>query len=75
MEVQGVYALDKEQATEYARQRGLRAYDSLETLVDDVDARGRPLEGLRHVARRIGTGPEGIDEFEAGRPAYKPSLA
>jgi predicted dehydrogenase len=37
VDVQGVYALDKEQADEYAEKRGIRAYDSLEALLDHVD--------------------------------------
>ena len=37
VDVKGVYAIDKEQAASYAAQRGIRAYDSLEALLDDVD--------------------------------------
>lgn len=37
-EVVGVYALDTAQAKAYAEERGIRAYDSLVSLVDDVDA-------------------------------------
>mgnify|MGYP005839023821 FL=1 len=37
VEVMGVYALDRPQAQAYAAKRGIRAYDSLEALVDDVD--------------------------------------
>ncbi len=37
VEVMGVYALDVAQAREYAAERGIRAYDSLELLIDDVD--------------------------------------
>jgi len=37
VDVKGVYALDREQAAEYAEERGIRAYDSLEALIDDVD--------------------------------------
>ncbi len=37
VEVKGVYALDTEQAAEYAREREIRAYDSLGSLVEDVD--------------------------------------
>ncbi|MFO7901198.1 MAG: Gfo/Idh/MocA family protein [Planctomycetota bacterium] len=37
VEVVGVYALDREQAADFAAQRDIRAYDSLESLLDDVD--------------------------------------
>ena len=37
VEVKGVYALDTAQAREYAAARGLRAYDALDSLLDDVD--------------------------------------
>jgi predicted dehydrogenase len=37
VDVKGVYALDAPQAAEYARERGIRAYESLESLIDDVD--------------------------------------
>lgn len=37
VEVMGVYALDRAQAREYAEERGIRAYDSLESLINDVD--------------------------------------
>ncbi|MDQ1257395.1 MAG: hypothetical protein QG656_1999 [Candidatus Hydrogenedentes bacterium] len=37
VEIAGVYALDTEQARQYAADRGIRAYDSLESLIDDVD--------------------------------------
>ena len=37
VDVKGVYALDKPQAAEFAATRGIRAYDSLEALLDDVD--------------------------------------
>ncbi len=37
VDVKGVYALDADQAAEYAAQRGIRAYDNLESLLDDVD--------------------------------------
>ncbi len=36
-EVQGVYALDKAQAADYAAQRGIKCYDALDALIDDVD--------------------------------------
>lgn len=36
-EVVGIYALDAAQASEYAADRGIRAYDSLHALIDDVD--------------------------------------
>jgi len=36
-DVKGVYALDTEQAAEYARTRNIRAYENLESLIDDVD--------------------------------------
>lgn len=36
-EVLGVYALDRAQSEAYATERGLRAYDSLQKLIDDVD--------------------------------------
>ncbi len=36
-EVIGVYALDAAQAAAYASERGVRAYDSLHGLIDDVD--------------------------------------
>jgi predicted dehydrogenase len=35
--VKGVYALDAKQAADYAAKRGIRHYDSLEALLDDVD--------------------------------------
>lgn len=37
VEIKGVYALDRQQAAEYATRRGIRAYESLEALIDDVD--------------------------------------
>lgn len=37
VDVQGVYALDRTQAAQYAAERGIRAYDSLDALLDDVD--------------------------------------
>jgi predicted dehydrogenase len=37
VDVQGVYALDKDQARQYAQERGIRAYDSLDALLEDVD--------------------------------------
>lgn len=38
VDIKGVYALDTAQAQEYAKQRGICAYDSLESLLDEVDA-------------------------------------
>jgi predicted dehydrogenase len=37
VDVAGVYALDQAQAAAYAQQRGIRHYDSLEALIEDVD--------------------------------------
>lgn len=37
VDVKGVYALDRGQAAAYAAERGIRAYDSLEALIEDVD--------------------------------------
>src|SRR6056297_697355 len=37
VEVVGVHALDRDQAAEFAAQRNIRAYESLESLLDDVD--------------------------------------
>ena len=37
VDVKGVYALDKDQAAQYAQERGVKAYDSLEALIADVD--------------------------------------
>ena len=37
VDVKGVYALDQAQATEFGEMRGIRAYESLESLLDDVD--------------------------------------
>lgn len=37
VDVKGVFALDTAQAAEYAQKRGIRAYDSLESLIEDVD--------------------------------------
>jgi predicted dehydrogenase len=37
VDVKGVYDLDQKKAAEYAAQRGIRAYESLEGLLDDVD--------------------------------------
>ncbi len=37
VEVMGVYALDPRQTAEFAAQRGIRAYESLDALLDDVD--------------------------------------
>jgi len=37
VEVKGVYAIDQDQAAQYAQQRGIRSYDSLEALLEDVD--------------------------------------
>ncbi|HNR32287.1 MAG TPA: Gfo/Idh/MocA family oxidoreductase, partial [Candidatus Hydrogenedentes bacterium] len=36
VEVAGVYALDREQAAQYAAKRGIRNYDSLDALIADV---------------------------------------
>ena len=38
VEVVGVYAKDLEQAAAYAQQRGIRLFESLEALLDAVDA-------------------------------------
>ncbi len=37
VDVKGVFAIDVEQAAAYAEQRGIRAYGSLEELLDEVD--------------------------------------
>ena len=37
VEIEGVFAIDMEQAAAYAKKRGIRAYDSLEGLLDKVD--------------------------------------
>jgi len=37
VDVKGVYALDTAQAREFAAARGIRPYDSLDSLLDDVD--------------------------------------
>lgn len=37
VEIEGVYAIDAEQAASYAKERGIRCYDSLEKLIDKVD--------------------------------------
>ena len=37
VDVRGVHALDRAQAEDYAAQRGITAYDSLDALLDDVD--------------------------------------
>jgi len=37
VEIEGVFATDTKQAREYAKKRGIRAYDSLEALLDKVD--------------------------------------
>jgi len=37
VEIEGVYAIDTEQAAEYAKKRGIRNYDSLEKLIEKVD--------------------------------------
>jgi predicted dehydrogenase len=37
VEIKGVYAIDTEQAADYAKARGIKAYESLEALVEKVD--------------------------------------
>ena len=37
VEVKGVFTTDTKQGEEYARERDIKAYDSLEALIDDVD--------------------------------------
>ena len=37
VDVKGVFALDKDQAKEFARERDILAYDSLDSLIEDVD--------------------------------------
>jgi predicted dehydrogenase len=37
VEVEGVFAIDTDQAADYAKQRGIKAYDNLDALIDDVD--------------------------------------
>jgi len=37
VEVEGVFATDTDQAAGYAKERGIRAYKSLDALIDDVD--------------------------------------
>lgn len=37
VDVRGVYALDRAQAGEYARERGITAFDTLEALLEEVD--------------------------------------
>jgi len=37
VDLKGVYALDMDQAREYAAERGIQAYESLDALLDDVD--------------------------------------
>ena len=38
VDIRGVYALDMDQAKAYAQKRGIRCFDSLDSLLDDVDA-------------------------------------
>jgi len=37
VEVKGVYAIDTEQAADYAKARGIKAYESLDAMIDKVD--------------------------------------
>jgi len=37
VDVKGVYALDTQQAQAFAKERGIRCYESLDALLDDVD--------------------------------------
>ena len=37
VDVKGVFAVDTDQAAAYAKERGIRAYESLDALLDDVD--------------------------------------
>jgi len=37
VEVKGVYAIDTEQAADYAKARGIKAYESLDALIEKVD--------------------------------------
>ena len=37
VEVKGVYAIDAEQAADYAKARGIKAYESLDALIEKVD--------------------------------------
>ena len=37
VEVEGVFSTDADQAADYAKQRGIKAYDSLDALIDKVD--------------------------------------
>ncbi|MCP4640331.1 MAG: Gfo/Idh/MocA family oxidoreductase, partial [bacterium] len=37
VDLKGVFAIDHDQAAEYAQERGIQAYDSLDRLLDDVD--------------------------------------
>jgi len=37
VEVEGVFAIDADQAARYAKERGIKAYDSLDALIDKVD--------------------------------------
>ncbi len=37
VEVEGVFAIDTEQAAQYAKARGIKAYESLEALIEKVD--------------------------------------
>jgi predicted dehydrogenase len=37
VEVEGVFAIDTDQAADYAKQRGIKAYDNLDALIDKVD--------------------------------------
>jgi len=37
VEVKGVYAIDSEQAANYAKARGIKAYESLDALIENVD--------------------------------------
>lgn len=37
VEVEGVFAIDADQAADYAKERGIKAYDSLDALIDKVD--------------------------------------
>jgi len=38
VDIRGVYALDMDQAKTYAQKRGIRCFDSLDSLLDEVDA-------------------------------------
>ena len=40
VEVVGVFAADAEQAAEYAKERGIKAYDDLDSLIDDLTRQG-----------------------------------